>query len=194
MVRVRGFTRPGRRDGACVASRPEQPGTYPIILAPLPGGFADAGDENQNPPTLAYAPAKASASPRDGSLFVQPSRIVVGSSFVNQKMKVVSGDASLVPVAFAAAEATARGFVPSGVRCVVGGASDVVGRLSDSDDAALDALSDALVASCDGRRPFRRRPSPPGIHRRPRRVGQGVPNGRNGSRGLGARRRGRRGR
>ena len=126
------------------------PGTYPIILAPLPGGFADAGDENQNPPTLAYAPAKASASPRDGSLFVQPSRIVVGSSFVNQKMKVVSGDASLVPVAFAAAEATARGFVPSGVRCVVGGASDVVGRLSDSDDAALDALRDALVASCDG--------------------------------------------
>ena len=126
------------------------PGTYPIILAPLPGGFADAGDENQNPPTLAYAPAKASASPRDGSLFVQPSRIVVGSSFVNQKMKVVSGDASLVPVAFAAAEATARGFVPSGVRCVVGGASDVVGRLSDGDDAALDALRDALVASCDG--------------------------------------------
>ena len=141
----------------CVATA-MRPGTYPVAVAPLPGGFADENAfENAfgNPPTLAYAPAKASASPHRGSLFVQPGVVVAspggGSSLNSQKVSVVSADASLVPLAFAASEATARGFA-SGVRCVVGGA--VVGGAWDvrdphrDDDAALDALRDRLAASC----------------------------------------------
>ena len=141
----------------CVATA-MRPGTYPVAVAPLPGGFADENAfENAfgNPPTLAYAPAKASASPHRGSLFVQPGVVVAspggGSSLNSQKVSVVSADASLVPLAFSASEATARGFA-SGVRCVVGGA--VVGGAWDvrdphrDDDAALDALRDRLAASC----------------------------------------------
>lgn len=141
----------------CVAPA-SAPGTYPVSLAPHPGGFTDP-NPNPNPLTVAYAPARAgdgdSRMYSDSALFASPSRVAVapvggiGGGHERRAFETfrVTGGGALVSLAFAASEATARGLSNGGgVRCVVGGRE--TSSLIRLNDEGFDSLDDRLSVSC----------------------------------------------
>ena len=158
--RVPGFDSTGSvgRGVRCVAPG-NGAGTYPVVLAPLPGASRTPGTKTKTRPRSPTRRPRRRRRPATDP--VRPARRRRRFFVRQSKDAVVSGDASLVPVAFAAAEAR-RGDGPErrevrrGRR--VGRCRTIVGRRRRRARRA----QRWLVAS-SRRRPLRRQLSPPGF-------------------------------